>query len=126
MRQRGRRSAAERLAEISAVDVRHIPLQPPETLNDAERTIFLALVNAVDPKHFAPSDLPLVTAYVQAVAITQATAHDPERFREWTQAAKLMAVLATRLRLAPQSRHDSRAAARHQLERTGPWPWEDR
>ncbi len=123
MRQRGRRSASD-LAILPAVSGTPARLEPPEHLTEAERKVFLALVDAVDPKHFARADLPLLATYCQATVITQETAHEPSNFATWEKAAKLQAVLATRLRLAPQARFDARAAARHQKERTGPQPWE--
>jgi hypothetical protein len=43
----------------------------PSGLSEAERAVFLRLVNACDREHFTASDLPLLVAYCQAV-----TQHD--------------------------------------------------
>jgi hypothetical protein len=42
-------------------------LRPPNDLSPAEKEIFAAIVGAVDPRHFAPSDLPLLVSYVAAI-----------------------------------------------------------
>jgi hypothetical protein len=101
-------------------------LLPPKTLTAAERAVFLALVDVVATDHFTPADLPLLTAYCQAVAIVQQgqPADDLIKFGLWERAAKLAATLATRLRISPQSRYDARAAARHQQGSKLPFPWE--
>ena len=42
-------------------------LRPPDDLAPAEKEIFADIVGAVDPKHFAASDLPLLTSYCVAI-----------------------------------------------------------
>ena len=42
-------------------------LRPPDDLSPAEKEIFTSIVSAVDPKHFAASDLPLLTSYCVAI-----------------------------------------------------------
>src|SRR6266511_1354982 len=105
MQQRGRKSMAGLVApNVSGEAPR---LTPPPSLNDGERTLFNELVGACDSAHFRKSDLPLLTSFIQATLIAEAAARDPNRdISLWEKAVKVQATLATRLRLAPQSRID--------------------
>jgi hypothetical protein len=120
--QRGRKSAN---VVALRVDCSPPPLQPPAYLNAAERALFEELIAAIDTRHFAQSDLPLLTSFVQSSLLSRRTARDPKQVVVWEKATRLQAMLATRLRISPQSRYDARAAAR-QLEYQGPKPWEIR
>jgi hypothetical protein len=42
-------------------------LRPPDDLSPAEKEIFADIVSAVDPKHFAPSDVTLLASYCVAI-----------------------------------------------------------
>ena len=81
-------------------------LRPPDDLSPAEKEIFADIVGAVDPKHFAASDLPLLTSY--CVAINQereANRHlQAESLGRGSESHRMMTALSMRLRLAPQSR----------------------
>jgi phage terminase small subunit len=91
-------------------------LQPPDDLTRPERQAFAAIVASVDPKHFHPSDLPLLTSY--AVAICQERDAVSHLRREgvvingktspWItvqeKAHRMMVSLSLRLRLSPQGR----------------------
>jgi hypothetical protein len=127
MRQRGRISAAE-LATIN-VDSRPPRLDPPADLSDDERSLFTELVADCAPEHFVASDRPLLTSYVQATLMSRRAAvgmiNDPDQITTFEKAVKLQAVLATRLRLAPQARTDPKTVARH-APSLGPKPWEIR
>ena len=122
MQQRGRKSAAN-LAALSANGASS-RLTPPSSLSDRERTIFASVVASVD--HLRASDVPLLTRYVEAVALSD---HAAEKLRadvmagrssHWlstqTRLVKLVIDLARQLRLAPLSRSgsaDRRTLARH-------------
>jgi P27 family predicted phage terminase small subunit len=91
-------------------------LRPPDDLAPAEKEIFADIVGAVDPKHFAASDLPLLTSY--CVAINQEREANRHLRTEgyiidgkpspWVviqeKSHRMMTALSMRLRLAPQSR----------------------
>jgi hypothetical protein len=129
-----RRSAAE----LAAPTVRGRParLAPPPSLSTDARTAFLAIVGSVEPEHFKPVDAPLVCRLAVAQTWSQRAEAELERDRgvvdgkpsPWIaileKQVKTSAMLATRLRLTPQSRYDARAAARTAKVRIGPAPWE--
>jgi hypothetical protein len=72
MRQRGRKSAAA----LSVIPVEGKPnrLQPPASLSEAERKVFVDLVTACEPQHFRPADLPLLVRYVEACVLADQAA----------------------------------------------------
>lgn len=124
MRQRGRKSAAN-VVTLMSVTGRPPRLSPPRYLNKAERAIFVELIGACDARHFVESDLPLLASYSQATRMARAAARDPSKVGLWERAVRVQATLATRLRLAPQSRTDPQTVGRRQVRR-GPPPWESR
>jgi hypothetical protein len=125
MLQRGRKSAADLAAPPPVEELKR--LEPPEHLNDDEKTIFAELVEACAPQHFAKSDLPLLAAYAQSILLSREAAKEagsaPSAMALWEKAVKVMATLATRLRLSPQSRADPKTVARHMPSHL-PRPWE--
>jgi phage terminase small subunit len=134
MRQRERKSAAA-LSAI-AVDSKPDRLRPPASLSDAERTVFVDLVTACDPKHFRPSDLPLLCRYCEATVLAEQAALELRRGAvvdgkpsPWItvqeKAVRAMVSLSMRLHLSPQSRIDPKTLGRKQ-QHQGPWPWEIR
>ena len=114
MRQRGRVSAAA----LSVVQgSRRQDIEPPKYLSREEADLFREIVASVKPGHFVPSDKPLLTAYIQAAWASQENARkmvtgDLQSMKAFESATRVMATLATRLRLAPQSRIQARAAGR--------------
>ncbi len=126
MKQRGRSPA-----NLSGINVKGDPprLDPPPDLADDERSLFLEIVGTCSPKHFVPSDLPLLISFVQATLLSRQAvskaADDPKALALWEKATRMQATLATRLRLAPQSRFDGKATARRQPPYLGPLPWDD-
>ena len=66
MSQRGRKTA-----DHLAVNGDPPRLQPPEHLDTWERRLFVELTEACSPRHFVPSDLPLLTSYVQAILLSR-------------------------------------------------------
>jgi phage terminase small subunit len=91
-------------------------LQPPDHLTQPERQAFAAIVASVDPKHFHPSDLPLLASYAIAIVQEQqAVAHlraegcvINNKPSPWIviqeKAHRMMVALSRRLRLSPQGR----------------------
>jgi hypothetical protein len=99
------------------------PLDPPPYLNDDEREFFCELIASISTRAFVASDVPLLVSFVQATLLSRKTAGDPEQIGVWKEAVKVQAVLATKLRLAPQSRLDRKVAGRIQAH-VAPDPWE--
>ena len=121
MRQRGRPSADVVALNLIAPAS---SLAAPAGLNAKERAIFNAIVAAVDPSHFRKSDVPLLHSYVQAVAMVRRLARDGNRIADWEKAARVQAMLATKLRLTPQTRLDAKTVARQQIvSHDDPPPW---
>jgi hypothetical protein len=126
MKQRGRKSAAG-LAALS-IDAQPLRLDPPDNLSDTERSLFVKVLDACSPGHFVTSDVPLLVSFVQTTLIARSAAtsaaNDLQALAVWEKAVRLQAMLATRLRLSPQSRLDPKTVARRQLSPL-PRPWED-
>jgi phage terminase small subunit len=132
MRQRGRKSAAA--LSVIPIEVKPNQLQPPGSLSEAERKVFIDIVTACEPQHFRPADLPLLVRYVEACVLADQAA---EQLRDgavidgkpspWItvqeKAVRAMVALSMRLRLSPQSRIDPKTLGRQQIY-TGPKPWE--
>src|SRR5262245_3480766 len=123
MRQRGRKTAA--VIPFAVLDGTPARLEPPAHLTKSERAQFLAIVDGSAPGHFMPSDAPLLAAYVTAITLSRRTARDPDKLGQWEAATKMMATLATKLRVSPHTRRDPKTVARAAaVMRTGTAPWE--
>jgi phage terminase small subunit len=113
MKQRGRKSAAS-LAVAPVSEHEPVPVQPPPTLSEAAKEIFLDLVSSVEPAHFENSDVGLLSQYCEAQAMAERAAavlSGPGEAADWAlklweKANKVMSGLALRLRLGPQSRRE--------------------
>lgn len=127
-----RKSAAS--LSVVAADGQSFRPNPPASLSEAERTIFLDLVAGCDRRHFRPSDLPLLCRYVEAAALGDQAAAQLRlgavvngRPSPWItvqeKAVRAMVALSMRLRLSPQSRIDPKTVGRQQGFQ-GPRPWE--
>jgi P27 family predicted phage terminase small subunit len=91
-------------------------LRPPDDLSPAEKEIFASIVGAVDPKHFVPSDLPLLASYCVAINQEREANHHLRaegyiidgKPSPWVvvqeKSHRMVVALSMRLRLAPQSR----------------------
>jgi hypothetical protein len=114
MLQRGRVSRASRDV-LKLVDVDLVRLAPPTWLSRDEKKVFAEIVGACRPKHFTPSDEPLLVSFVQATVLARRAikkaGKDREALLTWERATKLQGMLATKLRLAPQSRLDRKTVA---------------
>ena len=99
-------------------------LTPPAGLSEAARLVFAEMVAACGPEHFTRGDMPLLLAYCTACAMERQASETLEkegpivggRASPWLviqeKQVRAMTALAMRLRLAPQSRIDSRGAGR--------------
>src|SRR5262245_65982032 len=67
MRQRGRKSAEA--SAVVGVNGKGPRLEPPASLSEAERSVFVDLVTACDPDHFRASDLPLLVRYTESIVL---------------------------------------------------------
>lgn len=121
MRQRGRKPTGTVLSLAAAGDASR--LNAPVWLSSEERALFIELVEACSAEHFRTCDLPLLTSFVTASIVARHAASDPDQIAVWEKSVKLQAVLATRLRLSPQSRVDPKTIGR-KPELRGPMPWE--
>jgi hypothetical protein len=116
MRQRGRKSVASLL-----LNGKPAKLKPPASLRDDERSLFLDIVNNCPAEHFVQTDLPLLTSYAQACAMSHRTAGNADMIAIWSAATRVQAALASKLRLAPSARDDRRKV--RQMPFANP-PWE--
>ena len=110
-----RKTAEER--NLTVINFEHKRLTPPEHLTDREAKIFRDIVESSDPRHFRKAELPLLCSYVTAVNLSQWHAKkinegDPNHHRPWLETTKLVALLASRLRLAPSTRLDKKTVER--------------
>ena len=130
MGRRGPKSTAEASTPLRVISVDHRRLQPPPYLSDAARKVFSEVVGACDPRAFRKAELPLLCAFCEAVCLNRyygrALAEEStEDFivshRAWVESTKLIATLATRLRLTPHSRLDARGAGRLRTPMKLPW-----
>ena len=119
MRQRGRQSGAG--LEIIPPASAGPNLQPPRHLIATEARLFHEVVANAPPGQFSASDVYLlatfaqVTLLVEGAARAAAKANDKTRqarFKMLDQAVKMQALLASKLRLATQSRIAPRTVCR--------------
>jgi hypothetical protein len=129
-----RRSAAA--LSVMAVDGKPKRLEPPTSLSDVERKLFIDLVTACDATHFRPSDLPLLCRYCEAAVLAEQAAQELRRGAiedgkpsAWItvqeKTVRAMVALSMRLRLSPQSRIDPKTLTRQQVP-IGRRPWDIR
>src|SRR5262245_14199883 len=123
MRKRGRPSSASLVAFPGVTDT-SARLTPPSFLTNAEQSLFSEIVNGTDARHFVASDLPLLASYVKASLLARdAPDLSDEAFAAWEKAVRVQAMLATKLRLSPQTRLDPETVKLRE-ERLGPVTWE--
>ena len=107
-------------------DAQPVLVQPPASLSEPAKAVFLDLVASCDPEHFEDSDVTLLARYANAVVFTeqaearlQADPDDTKALALWEKATRTMSGLALRLRLGPQSRREKAKAPR------GPLTWDE-
>jgi hypothetical protein len=108
-----RRSADSYLTPV--LDVARVPLEPRAELDPKVAEVFRELVASVAPGHFQPCDRPVVEALATAIYIAR-QAQDGLAAADWgttrgqalarllREQSKAISMMATRLRLTPQSR----------------------
>lgn len=94
-------------------------LDTPSYLTKEEAALFREVIASCPPTQFVRSDLPTVVAYVQAILTARSSLRaltgkklNPMLIQLWDRAVKQQAMLATKLRLAPQSRVDPKVLGR--------------
>ena len=100
-------------------------LIPPAFLTNAERALFTEIIEGTDLRHFVVGDLPLIVSYVKVSLLVRDAPDDvtdEKTVAAWGCAVRVQAMLATKLRLSPQTRSHPRTVARE--PRQGPQPWE--
>ena len=128
MKQRGRASAES--LNLSVIDTQSRRLKAPGFLNEREAEIFASIVDSCAPDHFRKSELPLLGSYCTAVNLSrwhaaQVNEGHSDHHRKWLECTKLVALLASRLRLAPSTRLDKGKVER-EVAGDAPRPWEER
>ena len=119
------RKSTAALAIAPVIDARQKRIRPPADLGTDEARLFREIAASCDASHFVASDAPLLTAFCTAVLLSRAAAAEGD-LAAWEKATKMLAMLATRLRLAPQARADPKTIARrHAALPTGTPPWEN-
>jgi hypothetical protein len=120
-----RRSHASLTLVHPRVDGRPNRIPPPEQLTGEQRRLFIAVVSSMPPEHFRPCDIPLLSVFVEALAMCQRAAREMEAtggpvlgdginpwFSVQQRAAKQVSTLSTRLRMSPQSRRGPKSVHR--------------
>jgi phage terminase small subunit len=104
-----RKSAAARAMEPLIPHEEPVPVQPPPSLSEAARAVFLDLVSSCHPDHFKQSDVTMLAQYCEAASLAARSAAelqsggDHKTLLLWEKATRTMSNLALRLRLGPQS-----------------------
>ena len=112
-------------------------LEPPDTLTDGEAKVWREVAATKPADWFKADSAPVLEAYCQAVenyrrtaaALNQADSCDLQTYKVLSELsikqANLVAALATKLRLTPQSRYTPQAAAtadrKTGVQITKPW-----
>jgi hypothetical protein len=134
-RKPGRRSADSLATPTPVVpDIKRLP--PPETVSGPARAVWLVTVNSQEPEFFQPEHVPMLESYCESVVqaralnyyLSQITPAAPDYasvIRTAMSVQGMVARLATRLRLTPQSRwQPAQAAAMAARAPVGPKPWD--
>jgi hypothetical protein len=107
---RGRKSLAE-LSILTPVNPYRV--RPPAGLKPAAAAVFQELTAACHDGHFVETDAQLLASLAEAVTLVRMAAtkleKDPKWLPVWERAVRAQGMLATKLRLTPQSRGSGRA-----------------
>jgi hypothetical protein len=112
MVQPGRKSAAASVIKLTSTGSRS-RLTAPEFLSSDDRELFVAL--ASDNPHLTRTDAPLLAIYVQAMGRC-ARLGQRGKVDDWTKAMRAVGMLATKLRLTPQSTSDPQTLGRRRKD----------
>ena len=91
---------------------------PPSLLTKDEASIFAALV--ADNAHLVQSDALLIAAYVVAFRKSIMLGRALTDTANWERASRVLVLLATKLRLAPQARIDPQTLGRRVKDMSPP------
>ena len=102
-----------------AAQITRVPrVRPPAHLSEAAMKEFRDITATLEASHFRPSDVPLLAAYAQLIVASR----DPEiTLNDFLKVSRGMALLATRLRLAPSTRGHARTTARQRMSSGRSW-----
>ncbi len=120
---RGRKTPLDDILPLDPTGQRS-RLSPLGNLTKDEEALFDLI--AAENRHLTPLDTPMLTAFAQAAAKTfeLSKKHDVQ---SWERSARIMAMLATRLRITPQSTATAQTLARHRRDQppdhTPPWEY---
>ena len=132
------------LAALSVASVARLPRRPapPADLSERETALWKGITASLPADWFAPGDAPMLAAYCRAIVLHERVSEEAEGaaltirgakggeianpiFRMQDMAARLMASLATKLRLAHSSRWtEQKAASKASKTRGARRPWE--
>lgn len=130
------RKSVQALSVAPVVSVEGRRVKPPDDLPAPVAALWRQLVESLPPSRFHASDRPLLALYCRALHQSNLAYEKLERYgaaaddavspwqRVADSAVKQVAVLATRLRLCPQSRMDRKVAgpmARDDAGAERPW-----
>lgn len=111
---RGRASSAD--LGVIAFPSRVKTLEPGRDLNASEARLFREIITSLPPDYFIKSDAPMFSAYIQAACLSRQlgkrVAKEPHLAPAWERATRVMSILATKLRLTPRSRTDTKMLSR--------------
>jgi phage terminase small subunit len=90
-------------------------------LSEPVRQAFVEIVASVDHQHFAPSDMPLLEQYCEAIVLARRSAAELQAGNSkalvtWEKANRVIQALSMRLRLSPQSRREKARAEPRTLD----------
>jgi hypothetical protein len=112
------RPGRKSFAELSVISFnQHVsPLKPPSNLTPNEARIFREVISSNPATLFHKSDSPLLVSYVQAIdlghAAKKGALKNPKLAHVWERATRVQSILATKLRLTPRSRTDTKMLSR--------------
>jgi hypothetical protein len=106
----GKHSGRRSLADLNAAEF-HVAIQPVRKLSAYENQVWQRVTGAWPVDHWITSDADLLTQYCSACEIVE-NARKSGEIDRMEKMARLVLSYATRLRITPQTRYDSRANAR--------------
>lgn len=99
--------------------VTRIPrVRVPDYLTELAASEFRTIVSTLAAEHFRPSDVPLLARYAELCAMARAEGITVD---DHLKISRTMALLATRLRLAPSTRGHARTTARQRMSAGRDW-----
>lgn len=142
MGDRGRKSAADLSVAASNVVTLTKRPEPADGLSEREGEIWQKIVESLPVDWFSPGDLPLLVAYVRAIALHERVSEEAAHaeftirgaqggevvnpiFKIQDMAARQMASLAVKLRLSQSAKWTEQKAATKSAKAKTARPWEN-